>query len=366
MRLVWSRHESHDCLRLTGVDTRTLGADDLARYLPVYPSAIVSTAMLPSLRGRYALDGTAVCFVPRFPFVAGTEYALLVHRSLTEGGGAGVSPAGDTRCFDLEDYEPLTITSPTLTSETTTRVLDVYPTARAVPRNVLRFYVHFSAPMSEGFAASRVHVRRADTGQEIAGALLPMEPELWDPSRRRLTVLFDPARIKRGLVPHREIGYPLEAGVAVDVAVDDGFLDADGRPLVTGFTRHYEVGVDERTRVDPQHWRLALPVAGTADPLVVGFDRPLDHALLQHCVKVVDADGNPLVGDASIPSGERSWQLAPAERWEGVPHRLTVEPILEDLAGNSLRRVFDRDLSDPQPAPERPGPASLEFIPRRA
>jgi hypothetical protein len=319
--------------------------------------------MLPSVRGRYAFDGVTVCFVPRFPFVAGTDYTLLVHRSLTEGGGGGPPDADGTRCFDLEDYEPLTITSPTVTSETATRVLEIYPTAREVPRNVLRFYVQFSAPMSEGFAASRVHVRRADTGEEIAGALLPMEPELWDPSRRRLTVLFDPARIKRGLAPHRAIGYPLEAGVAVEVAVDDGFLDADGRALVTSFARHYDVGVDTRTRVDPHYWRLEAPVAGTADPLVVGFDRPLDHALLQHCIKVVDADGNHVVGRASIPSGERSWRYVPAARWEREAYRLVVEPILEDLAGNSLRRVFDRDLSDPQQTPEPSVSASLVFSP---
>ena len=69
-----------------------------------------------------------------------------------------------------------------------------------------------------------------------------MHPELWDPSRRRLTVLFDPARIKRGLAPHHEVGYPLGAGVAVDVVVDEGLRDAEGRPLVEPHTRRYEVG----------------------------------------------------------------------------------------------------------------------------
>ena len=172
-----------------------------------------------------------------------------------------------------------------------------------------------------------------------------------------------PARIKRGLAPHREIGYPLEAGVAIDVAVDDGFLDADGRPLATSFSRRYDVGGDERTRVDPHHWRLEPPVAGTADPLVVRFDRPLDHALLQHCITIVDAEGNHVVGRACIPSGERSWHFAPAARWERARYRLVVEPILEDLAGNSLRRVFDRDLSDPHQTPERSVRASLVFSP---
>ena len=48
------------------------------------------------------------------------------------------------------------------------------------------------------------HVRLAsDSGDTIAGALLSSEHELWDASRRRLTILLDPARIKRGLAGHR-------------------------------------------------------------------------------------------------------------------------------------------------------------------
>ncbi len=78
VRLDWSHHEGDDCLRLTGVDAFAVAADDLARRLPVSASAVVSTRMLPSLRGRYVLDGDAVCFVPRFPFVPGTEYTMLV------------------------------------------------------------------------------------------------------------------------------------------------------------------------------------------------------------------------------------------------------------------------------------------------
>ena len=95
-----------------------------------------------------------------------------------------------------------------------TRVTGIYPTAAEVPSNLLRLYVWFSAPMSEGCAAEYVRLAR-DDGGNIAGALLPTEHELWDAARRRLTVLLDPARIKRGLVGHQEVGYPLRAGRAI-------------------------------------------------------------------------------------------------------------------------------------------------------
>ena len=328
MRLDWSHHEGDDCLRLTGVDARAIAADELARRLPVSASAVVSTRMLPSLRGRYTFDGTALCFVPRFPFVPGTEYTMLVHRSLTEG------TTGEAANFDLEDYEALTILCPPLGGEPTTRVVEIHPTASTVPRNLLRVYVHFSAPMSEELAASHVHLRRADTGEAIVGALLPMDPELWDPARRRLTVLFDPARIKRGLVAHREIGYPLETGVAIEVVVDDAYLDADGRPLEAGCSRRYEVGADARAHVDPRQWVLGVPVAGTGDPLVVTFDRPLDHGLLQHCLEVVDAEGNLVAGRTRTSSGERSWEFTPDESWRARP-----PPDRRSRAGGSRRQL---------------------------
>ena len=57
----------------------------------------------------------------------------------------------------------------------------------------------------------------------------------WIPScgtrgRRRLTVLFDPARLKRGLAPHREAGYPLRRGEPVSLVVDATMRDARGSP----------------------------------------------------------------------------------------------------------------------------------------
>jgi hypothetical protein len=58
--------------------------------------------------------------------------------------------------------------------------------------------VSFSDPMSEGEAAEHVHMRRADTGEEIDDVFLAFDPELWDASRTRLTVLLDPARIQAG------------------------------------------------------------------------------------------------------------------------------------------------------------------------
>ena len=41
----------------------------------------------------------------------------------------------------------------------------------------------------------------------------------------------------------------------------------------------------------------------------------------------------------------------PTLPWSAGAHEIHVDAALEDLAGNSVRRVFDRDLSLPQDDP---------------
>jgi len=285
-------------------------------------------------------DGGHGFFVPSFPFVDGTTYSVVV-----------------------DGVERASLARPRLDGPATTEVLEIRPTAAEIPRNLLRFYVLFSAPMSEGFAAT--DVRLVDPGGEtMAGALLPTEHELWDGERRRITILLDPARIKRGLSGHRRSGYPLRTGASTRLVIGEGFRDARGRGLRCPAERLYRVGPDERDHVDPDRWTLTVPAAGTREPLEVHFDRPLDHGLLGRCLSVVDASGRLIPGVGRVGPEERAWSLRPAEPWTPAAHRLTVDPSLEDLAGNSVSRVFDRDLNRPQDAPREAGPVRVAFCPR--
>ena len=232
-----------------------------------------------------------------------------------------------------------------LATERTTSVVAIHPTVAEVPRNLLRLYVWFSAPMSEGESWERLWLAD-DEGVPMADALLAMQEELWDASRQRLTVLLDPARIKRGLVANRELGYPLQQGVPFHIVVDEGFRDARGVPLKAGAKRRYLVGGDERRRVDPTAWRIVSPAGATTEPLRVEFDRALDHGLVIRCLRVIDPDGGHVGGRVSLSDDARSWKLEPAQAWRNRRYTLDVDPMLEDLAGNSVRRVFDRAVDD--------------------
>jgi len=313
-----------------------LDAQDLAQRFAVVPADALTSdpvAVTP-MAGTFSMDGAILCFRPRFAFAAGTSYAWITRQ-----------PPGQPA---------LVLPRPAQSRAAATVVAGIYPTSAGLPVNALRFYLHFSAPMSEGFATTAVQLRDHDSGEELAGAILPMEPELWDPGRSRLTLLLDPGRIKRGLVPHSETGYPLTRGRHVALVVDPAFPDATGAPLAAKAIRDYTVGSAIRQRVSPDAWRIDHPERGTRRPVRVHFDRPMDHALVLRCLTVVDAAGRRVAGQRTVAAGERHWTFTPAACWTDEQYALLVAPHLEDIAGNSIIRVFDRDLTNPRHDPTPP------------
>ncbi len=351
--LAWATHDGVDCLVLRGLSSEALTylasrpPEDLARQLPVLPGQIVDAGRgghgLQSMSGRYAVTAEEVRFAPRFPFLPGTSYVMMV-------GPPEV--AGDPAVLRISRSAPARAPS--------TEVVGVYPDVDGLPRNALRFYLHFSAPMSEGEAAGRVHLESAETGERLFGAFSPMDFELWDPLRRRLTVLLDPARIKQGLAPHREAGYPIQEGTAVVLVVERDFCDAAGLPMVAEYRRRYNVGPDLRSLVDPWAWVLENPEAGSRQSLVARFDRSLDRALLEDCLAVAGTSGM-VAGEARIAAAEQSWSFVPDAPWAPGPNDLLIDPVLEDIAGNSVARIFDRDLHRPEQEPRAVETVSLPF-----
>ena len=246
-------------------------------------------------------------------------------------------PAGTDRRLSAEVDVPSVAMGPVASVES------VRPAAAVLPLNHLRFYVYFSHPMSRGQAASAIQLRNAESGEPLLDALLPGGPELWDKRRQRLTVLLDPGRIKRGLVPYTERGYPLTEGQAIIFEVDARFCDDQGRPLQASFSQRYEIGPALRSRIDPRHWRIATPRASSSEPLLIEFARPIDYALATRCIWIEDAAGTVVPGQPTLDSHDSVWRFVPAGAWSVGQYVVAVDPRLEDVAGNSVLRPFDRE-----------------------
>jgi hypothetical protein len=328
LRLRWVEIGGVTSLLIDGV------ADAAVRIGPtgVDPAAPAAVPMAGRLERR---SDDAVLFVPRFPWVPAAVYSV-----------AAESAPGVIRRAEIR--------FPSRIGEPTARVTALHPGGSIVPVNVLRFYVQFSAPMSEGQAARAIRLVRDPTGEPLSDALRLLDQELWDREHRRLTVLLDPARIKRGLVANLEEGYPLVAGGAFRFEVDGSFLDAHGQPLTEPFSRRYEVGPPLQGRVDPDTWLVQPVAAPEGQRLEVGFGRPMDHALAARCLWVENAGRNVVDGEAALSEDGCYWTFTPADALAGT-HRLIIDPVIEDIAGNSLLRPFDRDLHDLSDTTAQPG-----------
>ena len=357
LTLAWCEYRDKDALKVSGwaeaeiQELRGLGAGEFHRRLAFLTSEALESGSdpwaIPPIAGRFETDAEALYFLPRFPFLAGMRYSLLVAPS--ERVDTGAVP----KAWEIQ--------RPAVETVPAAGVAAIYPDVAEVPVNLLKFYVQFTQPMSIGFAERAVRVCRDDTGEPIDGVFVPMDPELWDSTRQRLTMLLDPARIKHGLVPNMEIGYPLIEGVPFRLFIDTEFRDAGGQPLRAGTERRYAVGPEVRSRINPGQWQLNVPAAGSTEPLVAVFERPLDHALLQRCLWVGDREETRLEGSGETGPGEMSWLFKPASPWAEGQHRLVVERQLEDLAGNSPIRVFDRDMTETDVDPPPAGPLAVEF-----
>src|SRR5262249_16285899 len=133
---------------------------------------------------------------------------------------------------------------PKSSASPTTVIQQIYPTANKLPENQFRFYIHFSAPMSRGEAYQHIQLLTA-AGKPVEQAFLELNEELWDPEMRRLTLLFHPGRVKKGLQPREELGPILEEGKSYTLVIDSKWTDAKGNPLKESFRKAFKVTAAE-------------------------------------------------------------------------------------------------------------------------
>ena len=108
------------------------------------------------------------------------------------------------------------------------------------------------------------------------------------------------------------------------------------------FSRRFDVIAPDERRLEPTHWTLAVPSAGTTEPLVVRLPRALDHALLHRMLWVEGASGS-VEGDVSVSNAEAEWRFSPHTPWTAAAYRLVADTELEDPSGNSIRAPFEVD-----------------------
>ena len=304
-------------------------------------------ADLPAVAGQYAV-GDSIRFIPSFPLDPGREYDVSFDPSKVLRVKMPRLPASHA-----------VVSLPRVVHTPSTVVTAVYPSGDVILENQLRMYVQFSGPM--GQQGGLDHITLLDkAGHELVDAMLPLDTELWNSERTRYTVILDPGRVKREILPNRLMGRPLRRGERITLVVRKDWLDGLGVPLKSEFKRDYRVGPAIERPLNPAEWRIASPPAGTRDALTITFPAPLDHALLGRALGVSRA-GAVVPGELRIEAGETRCVFVPRDPWQAGEHAIIALPILEDLAGNRIGRAFEmRSPGDAVPS-ESGQPTSVPF-----
>ena len=320
-----------DAIEVTGLSNRDLDRlrrmsweqTDWERLLRV---TVASDDGAQAMLGTYAVTADTLRFTPRFRFDPGRLYDVRLDPSRLPG--AGRSPA-----------VTISVGRPAPPAGPPTDVLQVYPSGETLAENQLRMYIQFSAPM--GRRGGLEHMRILDeAGKEVEDPFLPLDTDLWNHDATRLTVLFDPGRVKRGILPNVEMGRALRPGERYTLVISQAWTDAQGRPLASEFRRTFRVGPPDEHPIDVAAWRIDAPGPDSRDPVRVTFPKPLDHGLLHSALGVARGD-QAIPGAISVERGETRWLFTPREPWRAGHHSLVVLTTLEDPAGNRIGRAFE-------------------------
>lgn len=319
---------------LDGLREAVLSDDAWQALLRVTVIGGADQAEVPAVAGAYRIAGQVLQFAPLFPLDP-----RVAHRVEFDPARLPSPEAGGDRWR----ASPITLAIGAAVTEAVpaTRVVQMFPPA-VMLENQLRVYLQFSSPMGRRPARDYVRVLD-DAGQEVVDALLPLDVSLWNADRTRCTLLFDPGRVKRGILPNAEMGRPLTAGRRYTLVVSREWRDLEDRPLVEEFRRAFRVVPAVLAAIEPQAWRVTPPAAGSREPLAVIFSRALDHALAERALVVRGPDGRQLEGTVALDDAATRWAFTPASDWQAGAHQLRTLSVLEDPAGNRVGRAFDAD-----------------------
>lgn len=308
---------------------------DKAFHLKAETSEILNWRNLPSVQGSYRVSGKRLIFEPIFPLQPAINYHATFNPSEAE------RIIGKKTILNFEKIETtFRLDKPKVKPSTV--VTEVYPTADILPENLLKFYIHFSSSMSQGNIYRHIHLQNSNA-EKIELPFLELGEELWNPDGTRLTLLFDPGRIKQGLLPREQDGPVLNKDNSYTLKIESDWPDASGTPLREGFSKSFSVTSKDVKIPSPDHWKITAPDSQSKGSLTLTFPEPLDHALIRRLIWIESAAKETVEGTITIQDSEKQWKFTPEQPWEVGNYRVVIGTNVEDLAGNTVTRPFEVD-----------------------
>lgn len=269
------------------------------------------------VHGIFKKNDQSVTFVPEFPFLQNVRYVLKYSNGVAE--------------FSIPTE-----------NENKPIVTQVYPTSNKLPENLLRMYIQFSKPMKT--INNLKHIKLFDdTGEEVKGVIFNNVYELWNDAQTQLTIIFDPARVKTGLIANELLGRVLKPNQTYHLVINN-LQDVYGNYLKESYTKTFSVIKEDIVSPNTDLWKIELPNINTNEDLKISFANSIDMMSLLHKIRIYNSDNEIIKGSIRIGKEEKTIELLPEEKWVKGNYLLKINSRLSDPSGNNLNGLFDHAI----------------------
>jgi hypothetical protein len=290
----------------------------------------------PALLSSITVEPNQVTLTPTFSLLPGRSYLLTFDPQPIAELAPLLAAVQLRHDLPANDLAP----APTITA--------IFPSIDRLPSNHLKFYLVFSEPMQQGEIWDNFSLRDLTENKPVARPF--RHTELWSEDNCQLTLWFHPGRQKTGVNLNVELGAILTKGHRYRLSIDGGWLSQRGTALGETVNKDFQAGPADHQQPRITDWQLDIPDAGTRQPLRITFDKSLDWALSRSVIQLRHRSASDIQTvvffNSNLGPLQRTLELEPLVAWKPGAYELVARGILEDLAGNSLDRPFEVDVSD--------------------
>jgi hypothetical protein len=122
-----------------------------------------------------------------------------------------------------------------------------------------------------------------------------------------------------------------------------GWKDADGIPTTSLVKKDFVTINPDRKKPDVKNWTVQQAKARTKEPVIIYFKESLDYSVALRGLDVT-LNERYISGNTTLSNTETVWTFTPELPWRSGNYVIKIDPLVEDLAGNNLERLFDNDL----------------------
>ncbi len=270
--------------------------------------------------GKTLKTDNGILFIPVVPFGWSQKYTLVYNHII--------------EYFKLtipDSYESLSVT-------------EIYPSAPILPSNLLKLYIRFSRPINTTFVYD--HIRFINVvGDTLPRTILPLENPLISDDRTLLTLWIEPGRQKRGLGPNKQLG-PVFNKETYRLIVTKDIKDNNGVSMQEDFIHSFSIGNTDRIKPTIDDWKIDIPEINSISKLLIECSESIDYGSIQDNIHIIDNSMQEIKGTWQLLEEETILSFQPREPWKKGNYQILCNPEIEDLAGNNLSRLFDKEIKN--------------------